>query len=731
MATVTTSLKNIEPIKIGGGGHITGWDMHTDGTWVCRADTYGAFLWDATNSRWNQLITSTSMPAADVHVGTPAGVFAIKIAPSNSNIIYMVWEGWVYKSTNKGVTFTKTNFTRDTTMEANGGKTFSNRIAIDPLDPDVVYLGTQTIGLWYTRNGGISWTQVVTGTVPFGGTAGILDVLINPYAAAVSGRSGTIWASSDGNGDYRSTDGGETWAKPASGPANGAQHSAFAIDGQRYAIDYGGYLHWRFDTSWHQLTYYDYSWNIACDPFDAAHIVSIEASGRMAQSQDRGVTVNGTGAMQTWTQNAGGTGDIPWLYDFTQIDSDNTYMSIGQFGFHPTTQNKFITSAGLGVFSLPTLPPDAIQTYVPAWITTTKGIEQLVANQVLCPPNGNLHLAAWDKPIWKIENPNVFPTEFYTPPTSATTGINHCWAMDWASSDPDFLVAVISEQGFDVNMSAYSDDGGATWTRFAADPSTEGATEKGAGCVAASTPLNWVIQPSQNSANIGPSYTTDGGATWASCTFGGSPSFANAHTRYFLNRYIVCADRVAANTFYYYNGREAHVYRSTDSGANFTKRTSVALASTAVTIFNDKLRSVPGKEGHLWLAQGPAGALTDPTTPSGVFKRSTDGGATWSDLTDVQEVWEFCFGVTAQGASYPTIYLAGYVNNSWGIFYSTDECVTFTKIGDWPLGSLDWLRTMDASKVTFGKLYIGFGGSGFAYFDGAAEGSRRWRITTS
>ena len=58
---------------------------------VVRTDTYGAYIWNGTE--WQQLVTSTSMPAEFVTPNSGSqGVYEIQVAPSNSNIMYMMYD---------------------------------------------------------------------------------------------------------------------------------------------------------------------------------------------------------------------------------------------------------------------------------------------------------------------------------------------------------------------------------------------------------------------------------------------------------------------------------------------------------------------------------------------------------------------------------------------------------------------------------------------------------------
>ena len=101
------SSNNWQRLNVGAGGFIDGIDVAPDGTMVVRTDTYGAYIWNGTE--WQQLVTSTSMPAAFVtpNLAITQGVYEIQIAPSNSNIMYMMYEGYVFKSTNQGTTWTR------------------------------------------------------------------------------------------------------------------------------------------------------------------------------------------------------------------------------------------------------------------------------------------------------------------------------------------------------------------------------------------------------------------------------------------------------------------------------------------------------------------------------------------------------------------------------------------------------------------------------------------------
>jgi photosystem II stability/assembly factor-like uncharacterized protein len=69
-------------------------------------------------------------------------------------------------------------------------------VALDPTDPDIIYVGTNESGVYKSTDGGITWDKKSDGL--------IRDILIS--------RTGAIYAATwGGEGIYRSNDGGEIW----------------------------------------------------------------------------------------------------------------------------------------------------------------------------------------------------------------------------------------------------------------------------------------------------------------------------------------------------------------------------------------------------------------------------------------------------------------------------------------------------------------------------------------
>ncbi len=112
--------------------------------------------------------------------------------------------GHVFRSTNGGASFTE--------IDLGGSPLYVSDIAVDPLNPLVVYqgrsgfAGAAGLNVRKSTNGGTSW-------IPSG--TGIPDIAVNAIEIDPA-RSGWVWAGTD-VGPYLSTDGGANWAPAADG----------------------------------------------------------------------------------------------------------------------------------------------------------------------------------------------------------------------------------------------------------------------------------------------------------------------------------------------------------------------------------------------------------------------------------------------------------------------------------------------------------------------------------
>jgi hypothetical protein len=376
-------------------------------------------------------------------------------------------------------------------------------------------------------------------------------------------------------------------------------------------------------------------------------------------------------------------------------------MSTGDMLFDPLIPNRLWFAEGIGVWRA-NIPDEAASPKSVTFVSQSKGIEQLVANQILAPPSGKPLVASWDRPVFYIDDPNSYPS---THGPDNNNAIVMGWALDYATTNSKFIVGLMNWWGID--KSGYSVDGGRTWTTFAAHPPV--TNTKIGGGIAASTPKNLVWAPSNNSA---PYYTIDGGMTWMEATFPGVPSSGDTGWgfAYYLNRHIVAADRSIPGTFYIYNYPRG-LYRSSDGGVTWAR--IYAREISPFSQFNASIQAVPGRAGHLFFTAGPQGGERVSHPAASPFMRSVDGGATWTAVKNVLEVRAFGFGRALR--EYPSIVICGWVDNKYGIWESWDDTATWSFLGDFPVDRIDDVRTIEGDKSVIGTVYVGFAGSGYVY----------------
>jgi photosystem II stability/assembly factor-like uncharacterized protein len=162
-----------------------------------------------------QSVDSTKLEAMAPRAIGPAGmsgrVTAIEAVVSNPDIVYAgTASGGLWKSTDGGTTWTP--IFDDQPVHSIGS------IAIDQDNPDVIWVGTGEgnprnsqnagDGVFRSMNGGRTWTRV-----GLRGTRSIHRLLIHPDDAnvAYAGAQGATWGPTPERGVYKTTDGGANW----------------------------------------------------------------------------------------------------------------------------------------------------------------------------------------------------------------------------------------------------------------------------------------------------------------------------------------------------------------------------------------------------------------------------------------------------------------------------------------------------------------------------------------
>ena len=776
MATLTdrSSSYKFRHIKIGSGGFMMNLSQSNDGlSLFCGGDVYGAYKYNFTSAKWEQLYTTARLPAIlhgpDTNI--TGGCLGVVVAPTDRNIVYMLTAGYCLKSTNGGATFANTGFPRMTSYNPNADpfRIDGPRMAVDPQNPSHVLVGTQKDGLWRTTDGGTNWTRQNDTNLGVGN--GVPDA-VSPDAnnkmrgiivafakvgTVTSGLQTIAYAGSQGNGVYKFN--GTSWAAITGAPTYPSNISV-AIDDEVYVCAYpdvsnnpgpnvtritpaGAVSTIGPNVSGRGVHY------AMPHPSDAARIVVATQGGHMAQTLNRGTNWSGFS-----DENAGirRSTTAPWLQGtnekfFTTAAvlwlRDNAGALTGKLLFANGISVWETTSAiAPGTVTAPATPPMD-------FTDIGDGIELMVTNQLHF--NGTaLLMSLWDRPFFRVAEANLSsatgPTE-HGVANWQQHSIIHGWGSDFAKvtigtdsgeaiTDPKQVVIAISDD-YRKSNSGYSLDGGVTWTKFAAIPDMIGTATTipdwyaPSGCIAASTSRNFVWVPSltNGSPSAGklrkPHYSLDRGATWTPIdplpgVSDDGAGYQFSHMDRTLERHIVCADPQTAGTFYYYlyhtTAATGGVFRSTDGGKVWTRQWSGQLGSSD-SRWNAKLKAVPGRSGHLVFTPGHAGGGT-----SGNLTHSTDAGVTWRNIPDLLEAYDVCFGATASGATYPRTFFTGWLNGTtaaeFGTYYSDNfdaATPSWSKMCQFPSGHLDKLNALAAHPTKLDELYLGFDGSTVMY----------------
>ncbi len=688
-------------LPTGAGGWATGMSIHPSGNPVfTRVDVGSAYRLDRTTMNWVNVVGANNIPESDVYWNQYDGVLSIVSAPSDANRAYLAYNDGIYRSDNQGDDWTKTSFP-STPMPANkdDSKTSGERLSVDPVNKDVVYMATIEDGLWKSDNAGITWGQVAN--IPNGIVGrGVRQVLFDPSSIVIAGKTSRVLVTVDGEGMFESTDAGNTWQLTDlgfSGPV--FLDAEINATGQVYTVGYDflnqtlGIMVFR-DNTWQSLqnngtTYF----NVAVDPQNTERVMTLSFG-----FTETALTTNASNASPTWfyptrTRIAN---NIPWL-EWSQGE----WFVIGEAEFDPINPDQLWISDGVGTWLV-----DGVNNQNMIWEEQSLKQEHLVSNDLVVNGQGQQVTMHWDRPVFLHQDEENYPL-IHQP----SERFNSAWDMDNHPNNLDFIVGIIEDHrecclDNQTRYSGYSSDGGATWTPFPTNPvNDQDYGVFGNIALAANDNNNVVWLPSGNRTVY---FSRDLGNTWTAATL---PNFGDdcCHKFNFSYKKALTADRVLPNTFYIYNWQNGSIYVSENGGETWSERTALQ----DFYGFHAKLVSTPGQAGHLWYAHNAESDI-NVMQP---LKRSTDAGLSWTTLTNTSEILNAAVGPPLTLGGYPAVYIQGRVDGEFGYWLSADEGVTWQKIGQHPEQVYDVARVMEADPVIPGKLYVGFPGNGFVIWE--------------
>ena len=683
-----------------------------DGLVFARTDIGGAYRWDKAVKRWVPL-----NDWAGGRDGNLLGCESIGVDPVNARRYYLALgtytnggspNGAILRTTDGGRTYKRT----DVPFKMGGnedGRSAGERLAVDPNNDSVLYMGTRHDGLWKSSDAGVTWAKVDSFPVA-GATGGVGVGVIFELFDRSSGPRGTaspvIYAavSQDGPGLYRSADSGATWQVVPGQPAGLLPHQGvLASDGSLY-LTYGnvpgpsnmsGGAVWKYDTkasAWTDISPqkggFGYAGLSVYAPNPKTLMVTTmdrwKPGDTLFRSLDGGATWTDLGpkTVRDWSMT-------PYLTFGNKQAGLGWWM--GSLAIDPFHPGHAMYGTGATIFETEDVT-NADTSAATHWKVGAAGLEETAVITLVSPPAGaHLISGLGDIGGFRHENLSVSPAGgMFTNPT-----FNNTDSITYAESNP-MLMARVGRGGGQGISGAFSSDNGVTWTQFASGPT--GVRESGSIALSADgSTLVWAAPTGGQRRGGGGggqgtavAFSKDHGATW-------QHSAGTDNVR----RATMLADRVSPSTFYLQSGGQLLV--STDSGATFAAKSSLPDGTRF-------LAAAPGHVGDLWVTAGAGGMF-----------HSLDGGATFTHVGRLADAQQMGFGKAAPGHDYPALYVTGNSHGANGVFRSDDTGLSWVRINDdahqYGFGG----QVVTGDPRIYGRVYMGSNGRGILYADPATK----------
>ncbi|MFC1525573.1 hypothetical protein ACFL6X_02050 [Candidatus Latescibacterota bacterium] len=678
-------------VAIGGGGYVTGLVIHPGepGVVYVRTDIGGFYRWEEDAMRW--------IPVTDHFSRAERGFFggeSIALDPSDPDVVYIAAgmgydDGTVFKSTDRGDTWARSDLS--TPMHGNGDLRWAGeRLAVDPFDAGHILFGSRSEGLHRSNDGGMSWEGVgwVGATSPTDGI-GILGILFDPSS------QGTVYANTYAEGLCASTDGGGTWQRLGGSPSGVLQMS---IDSRGTLYTAGRQVpkvtRRVRDGEWEDITPLKFRLDRSAPTSTQMVLASFNFNGLCVDPTDPdrlvlGIDYKMPGKLfrsvdggASWTEVGKRLGKaVPWW-------QDNYWGgSMAALAIDPHAPDRVWFTDWFGVWRTENVSEER-----PVWTALGQGMEEIVATSLVAPPaaptsSGYMLMSgAMDICGLVHHDLDAFPAAKMHPVYQDT------WDIDYCATRPWHLVRVGENRAMN----------------FLGDYVVSTETDTYGGAVSADEGWSWrrfdVMPPlSDRPTNVAMSATDpdvivvlttnqafrtdDGGASWRQL-----PSLQGAG-----GRRARPADRVDGSAFYCWS--QGKLARSTDGGVHFAP-IDADLPDEVGT-----LETVHDLEHEVWIA-----------FPSGGLHRSSDGGTSFSRIDTVDQVVLFSLGRPPDPATPPVLFLYGSVGGSEGVFRSFDLGMSWEDISPTePVGIGCSPRVMAASQQHSGLVFVGTGGRGIFY----------------
>ncbi|HET8763760.1 MAG TPA: cellulase, partial [Rhodanobacter sp.] len=672
-------------VRIGGGGYVSGLLFHPSvrGLAYARTDVGGAYRWDQGSGRWQPL--TDWITAKDENL---LGIDSLAVDPSDPQWLYLAAGTYtsaqagnaaILRSHDQGRSFQRV----DLPFPLGGnelGRGNGERLAVDPNDGRVLFLGSRTAGLWRSDDHGAHWAKVdsfpAVATSPAASASnawrtqpiGIVFVVFDPASGRRSQPTPVIYAgvSTRQTSLFRSTDGGRSWSAVAGQPVGlRPSHMHRASDGDYY-LSYGdepgpdtmhdGAL-WRWQPErgrWTDITPIPnqsrlgpgksagFGWgDVAVAPSNPAVLIAsthhlYTPHDLLFRSTDRGAHWSEVFAHSVFDRSG-----APWT-----VEHRPHWMTT--VAIDPFDANHVMFVTGYGVWATRDMGQMDANGEV-HWTFADRGLEETVPLGLISPPQGaHLLSALGDLDGYRHDDLDVAPMQFAAPPRYANSE-----SIDYAGQRLQRIVrsGYLRDPFGPAVRAAWSDDGGRHWQALASEP-PEG---EGAGSIAWTADGAGVLWAPRNAKHAW--LTHDLGQHWQVAT--GLPGGVK-----------VLGDRVDARRLYAVDPRSGALYASRDGGATFTPLAG-RLGAAAQGHDRVQLQAAPDAAGVLYVAARDLPLM-----------RGDDTGRAQQVLPGITGVDAFGFGKSAPGQHSPVLFVAGRYGPQQGMFRSVDDGQHWQRIID-------------------------------------------------
>ncbi|WP_248959603.1 cellulose binding domain-containing protein [Sphaerisporangium perillae] len=726
-------------VQIAGGGFVPGiiFNQSQKDLIYARTDIGGAYRWNQSSQTWTPLldwvgydnwglngVVSLATDSVDPNkVYAAAGMYTNSWDPDN---------GAILRSSDKGATWQSTAlpFKLGGNMPGRG---MGERLAIDPNKNSVLYFGAPSgNGLWRSTDSGVTWAKVAN--FPNAG-----NYVQSPGDAYLGDNQGVVWVTFD----KRTGTSGNATQTIYVGVADKSNTVYRTTNGgtswERVAGQPTGYIAHKgvLDTTNGYLYIatsdtggpYDGAkgdvWRYATATGAWTQISPIPSSSADDYFGYSGLTVDRQhpGTLMVATQ-------ISWWPDvifFRSTDSGATWTRVWDFTSYPNRSFRYkmdISAAPWLTFGGNPSPPETTPKL--GWMTESLEIDPFNSDRMMYGTGATIYgttdLTKWD----------TAGSQFTIKPMVA--GLEETAVLDLIS--PPSGAPLVSGLG-DIGGFRHNDLTKVpammfTQPNFTSTTSLDYAETNPSVMVRSG---NFTDSDRPNDSHV--AFSTDGGANWFQGTEPGGVNSggtvaANADGSRFVwapgdSGLQVVYSVGYGNSWTQSSGVPANAVIESDRVNKnkfyaFSGGSFYVSTDGGATFAKTAATGLPSSGVHFKALPGTEGDIWLAGGTTGLW-HSTNSGASFTKVTAVTEADNVGFGKAAPGKTYQALYLVGTVDGVHGVYRSDDTGATWVRINDAQHQYGNFGEALTGDPRIYGRVYIGTNGRGIIYGDRTGGGT--------